>query len=199
MYMRLGTIANKIFLPVLLLSLTAATGCSVKKNYKLLNFFFDGVPTAKEIEARKHQDEAGKQEGAVRKKNRAAPGETWVKIQSRHPDFFKNICNNCHDRTSNNFLKADKKEICFTCHKQEKFEGPFVHGPVAVKQCLSCHFPHESQYKKLLRAKDADLCYLCHKQDQISPPQSCDRGKECTSCHDAHVGDNRYFVKNKNG
>jgi predicted CXXCH cytochrome family protein len=197
--MRLGTIANKLLPAVLLLSLVTVTGCSVKKNQKLLNFFFDGVPTPEEIDARKNQDETAKPGDRARKKNRAAPGKTWVKIKSRHPDFFKNVCNNCHNRSSSNFLKTEKKEICFSCHKQDRFEGRFVHGPVAVKQCLSCHFPHESQYEKLLRAKDADLCRMCHKKEHVSPPESCDRSKKCTTCHDPHVGDNRFFVKNKNG
>lgn len=191
MYMRLGTIVSK-YVPVLLL-LLVLPGCSVKKNRKLLEFFFDGVPEPGVTE----RQNSGTEKKPAGRKRRPAAAKAFVKIESRHPDYYKNICNNCHNRSASNFLKTDKKELCFTCHKPEAFTGPFVHGPVAVKQCLACHLPHESKYDHLLRAKIDALCDQCHNQERVETPDPCDRGKVCTDCHAAHVADNKYFIKSE--
>ncbi|MCP4217809.1 MAG: hypothetical protein GY765_24420 [bacterium] len=178
-------------LVMLLLCPLVFCACSAKKHYKVLNFFFDGVPNPEEKEAK----EAELRKGS--KKNFASriPQKKWAKMISRHPDYFKNVCNNCHDRSAKNYLKVEKKEdLCYLCHKPEQFTAAFVHGPVAVKACLTCHVPHESQYVKLLKKKPRELCNTCHGQGGI-PSKSCVKEKACTQCHYPHAGEKRFFLR----
>jgi len=210
-----SVITNRCFTFLLILTTAAVVfttfACSTKKNYKLLNVFFDGVPNPND-----QQQNAGQKSGVANpartKNNTANPNnrevkknENWVTMKSRHPDFFKNICNNCHDRSSANYLRVDKKEdLCYTCHKPELFTGKYVHGPVAIKACLACHLPHESRYVKLLRDKPEQLCVNCHihkaptakaPETLTSAPDPCSKGKDCTTCHYGHAADNRFFLK----
>lgn len=164
-------------------------GCSVKKNYKALSFFFDGVPKP---------GEPGKEEkepGTAAAKPTAHKPETWVKMVSRHPAFAQRKCRECHSIKSLTFLKGKKAAFCFTCHRQEKFTGEFIHGPVAVGACLACHLPHESKYKRLLNLDVPGLCISCHVLWENRDLESHSKGKTCTECHDPHAGDNRFLLK----
>jgi predicted CXXCH cytochrome family protein len=199
--MRLGTTSNKYFFILFLFVIAASVmfpGCSTKKHYNVLKIFFDGVPKPGAIDATNVRNVAQDKVNQGQKKTKAP--EKWVKMKSRHPDFFKNVCKNCHDRTSSNFLRVDKKEdLCYTCHKPEQFDGAFVHGPVAVKACLTCHLPHESQYPRLLKKEARELCASCHLHKNIPTPDACNRGENCTGCHYPHAGDNRFFLKLERG
>jgi predicted CXXCH cytochrome family protein len=75
---------------------------------------------------------------------------------------------------------------CITakCH-QGMLDHKFVHGPVAVQDCLLCH-KQTGEHKFTIAAKGAELCYICH--DKM--PRR--HGVECTKCHDPH-GSNREF------
>ncbi len=85
------------------------------------------------------------------------------------------------------------KEVCFKCHKVEKFKGKLVHSPVAKKDCEACHTPHVSKFNKLLIAKVPDICYQCHpeflknmqKAEWVHSP--VEKG-ECLKCHQPHAG-----------
>ncbi|MBN1223274.1 MAG: hypothetical protein JXB23_08480 [Candidatus Aminicenantes bacterium] len=155
--------------------------------------FFDGVP-----------DPESKEEQTITPTPSTDPAlssearqRSAVIMISQHPDYSGKKCDRCHDRTSSNYLTADKKAICYSCHKREKFKGAFVHGPVAVGDCLACHHPHESRIKKLLRSEDSDLCFKCHKPELIRQIKDHDREDYlgCSRCHLPHISDNRFFVK----
>ncbi|MCP5103743.1 MAG: hypothetical protein GY950_10215, partial [bacterium] len=154
-----------------------------------------GVPGPGAKKSEEKTGEPGTGKPGAREGQPAKATQSWVKMKSRHPDYFKNICGSCHDRSAGNYLKTKKKDLCFTCHKQETFTGKYVHGPVAVRQCLTCHMPHESRYVKLLRSKAPELCYECHMKDSVTTPAPCGRGETCTGCHAPHVSNNRFFVK----
>ncbi len=179
---------------IILLTLILLSQCSTQKHYKTLSFFFDGVPDPEAAEKKGAAGEKGVPGSGIAGKPKASK-KTFAKIESRHPDYFKNICNNCHDRTSSTFLKTKKEDICFTCHDAAAFDGKYVHGPVAVKKCLTCHEPHESQYEKLLKEDRETICLKCHLLKHEPAPDGCNRGKSCTGCHDPHVSDNPFFVK----
>lgn len=183
-----------IILPALLLLILVTLNCGVKKNHKLLSFFFDGVPKPGEEKTQEGP-------GDVQKTGKSpAKQDDWVKMKSRHPDYFKNVCNNCHDRSAKNFLKESKKRLCYSCHDEKKFDGKYIHGPVAVSDCLSCHLPHESRYVKLLKQEDAALCYMCHFKNLIlkNPAHKSNTIKDinkCTSCHLPHAAGNPNLLK----
>jgi predicted CXXCH cytochrome family protein len=168
-------------------------GCSPESRTKTLKIFFDGVPDSEVQDA---QDTASTP--------KAKPGSTGpaaaapaLAVMSRHPDYQVNRCSRCHDRAAANFLVADKKKICFVCHQEAKFQAEFVHGPVAVGACLSCHHPHESKLEKLLTGAGEDLCLKCHKTEDLAQSEvhQKNRALACGECHDPHAGRNRFFLK----
>ena len=168
-------------------------GCSSESRHKTLKIFFDGVP---DPEAQETQETAIASEAES-----GVPGPAAVPavpaMRSRHPDYRVKRCSRCHDRAAANFLVADKKRICYVCHQEAKFQGEFVHGPVAVGACLSCHHPHESKLEKLLTGAGEDLCFKCHKTEDLAQSEvhQKNRALACGECHDPHVGTNRFFLK----
>jgi predicted CXXCH cytochrome family protein len=180
---------SKIILVFLLLALIS---CAAEKRYKILTIFFDGVPRPGERKVQeksetKPQDKSGRQEGQ--------PQKDVIRIISRHPDFAEKACDNCHDQSASNFLRTQTDDLCFTCHDQSDFQGAFVHGPVAVRECLTCHLPHESQYSKLLKKNDEELCLYCHLGEDIAQNPAHSTGSQCTECHYAHAAANRFLLK----
>ncbi len=161
--------------------------CSIEKNRKVLSIFFDGVPEKKT----EKKTDAVLAENSV---NRIRIVPKTSKTVSQHPDHKSRNCSKCHSRSSANFLVTDKKKLCFTCHKKEKFDGAFIHGPVAVQACSACHSPHKSNNRKLLLAKGKELCLLCHKIPLMGSAFPC-KGDICIECHEPHVATNKYFLK----
>jgi len=134
------TAGSVLLLVPLVLFLTLWPGCSAKKNYKTLSFFFDGVPKPGE---KTKTGETGKkkvQGPAALEKAPPKPGN-WVEIISRHPPYAERKCKECHNTKSLNFIRGKKDGLCYTCHKKEKFEGDYLHGPVAVGPAWPATFP----------------------------------------------------------
>lgn len=188
--MRLVTICSRCILVFFLL---ISVCCSPAKRYKILKVFFDGVPEPGT--AKKEEEISRPKYSQLHIKKKAIP------ITSRHPDYFKNICDKCHDRTASNFLKAEKNRICFTCHQEDRFNSKFVHGPVAVRDCLACHLPHESPYKKLLKKKCNVLCLECHDIEDTPEAKNhyISKKGDCVDCHDPHTSDSQFFIKKSTG
>ena len=178
---------------LLLLLFALLIGCSSESRHKTLKIFFDGVP---DPDAQETQEAAPSP-----KAEPGAPGPAAAPLapvmKSRHPDYQVNRCSRCHDRAAANFLVAEKKEICFVCHQEAKFQGEFVHAPVAVGACLSCHHPHESKLEKLLTGSGQDLCFKCHKTEDLAQSEVHQKNHTlaCAECHDPHVSTNRFFLK----
>jgi predicted CXXCH cytochrome family protein len=172
--------------------LVILVSCASSTRTKVLRIFFDGVP---ETENRQ-EEPAGI---TPPEENRPVPVKTApaIVMVSRHRDYADKNCARCHDRASANFLAADKKTFCFLCHKKEDYDAEYVHGPVAVGACLSCHVPHESKYRKLLQTESQDLCMKCHSTENM--PASLihiqNQAVGCTDCHVPHRSNNRFFLK----
>lgn len=95
---------------------------------------------------------------------------------------------------------------CVICHPG-KF-AKFQHDPYVKMQCLSCHTPHQSQWKGLksgpskLKDDITTLCNNCHdtkaelNNDVVHKPYEI--GK-CLTCHSAHGSDYPYLFVNKTG
>lgn len=150
--------------------------------YKVLSFFFDGVPNPQEEEAKAALLEKRTEE----KKKRPTFTE--------HGPFAAKECQACHMRDTNR-LVAPIEELCFRCHKIDLKKG-WTHGPVASGGCRVCHNPHSSGYPFLLIAKPSEFCFYCHKEKDVSQIEA-HRGAtaECTTCHDAHSADNKFLLK----
>jgi predicted CXXCH cytochrome family protein len=91
--------------------------------------------------------------------------------------------------------QAPAKTSCVTanCHVKMGKEK-FVHGPVAVNDCLICH--KESAKHKFSPIKDmAKLCYGCH--DPVDTKKAVHKPvKEgsCTKCHNPHQSPNKFML-----
>jgi len=182
--------------PVLLVS------CSPEGRYKVLSFFFDGVPPPEGLTAG-GAAEAGPNVGTGLA-SRQEPSDVnapKVAMASVHAPFGKGDtknCEGCHNLERGYDVKAAPNELCKSCHPTYYKFGPsdWVHGPVAVGVCDYCHVPHESQYPHLLTRPEKQLCFSCHDPASVmAASQHADVGdKECTSCHDAHSAGNRMLL-----
>ena len=114
-------------------------------------------------------------------------------------------CTTCHEIRTNKDVTRIKlttttsHALCISCHSDKdaaQAKGP-VHPP-AVRDCVKCHDPHQSDNKyQLLKPtsgdKGANLCLDCHTQGTNVPAKgsrhpALDMG--CDTCHTTHkVGD----------
>ena len=158
-------------------------GCSVERDYKVLSFFFDGVP---DPEARQRALETGVGKVDI----------TTSPTYTVHKPYAAEQCSECHGGRSR--LTKRDSSLCLKCHKDEPTRYERMHGPVAAIACLWCHEPHESAYSTLLRDKPNAVCGLCHEAgalDSARVPEHADASRECLSCHDGHGGTQRYFLR----
>jgi len=110
-------------------------------------------------------------------------------------------CTTCHEIRTNKDITRVKlttttsQALCLTCHSDKDaatLKGT-VHPP-AVRDCVKCHDPHQSDNKfQLLKAtsgeKGQNLCLECHTQgtnvpDKGSRHAALDMG--CDTCHVTH-------------
>lgn len=159
-------------------------GCTVtEKNYKLLSFFFDGVP-----------EPPGRPGAATGPARAAASGESM--LLSAHQFWVDRQCTMCHGEAARmGFFAAGFSEldsnVCLECHTGVLDEYPRLHGPVAAVACLECHNPHSSPHPSLLVAAAPQLCLRCHGfQLRESPPtpEHRDMDQDCLACHQGHGG-----------
>ena len=170
-------------LAALLLIVPAGPGCAPATRYRVLSFFFDGVPLP---------------EGMAPAAQTAGPGTSTqpaVKaVISKHPPYAKKQCSGCHTPMTN-VLIAPVPDLCFICHKMGLKEKRYVHAPALAGFCRLCHDPHISRHPYLLLAEPRDMCFYCHNPEDIAKnPVHVDDKAPCTQCHDPHA-DNRFFLR----
>jgi predicted CXXCH cytochrome family protein len=110
-------------------------------------------------------------------------------------------CTSCHeirvnkDVTRVKLITTTTQALCLTCHADKNaadLKGT-IHPP-AVRDCVKCHDPHQSDNKyQLLKPtsgdKDQNLCLSCHSQGLNVPEKgsrhaALDLG--CETCHVTH-------------
>lgn len=184
------------FLPALLLAAAVVVpACSTSTRYRMLTFFFDGVPPP-EGEA----VPAGQEDGAIG--SALSPSEESPRVTERrplytHPPFQKNRCDRCHNVKEGKLFKTVEEGLCQMCHTDLPSKMKYVHGPIAVNACLFCHSPHSTPFPKVLHEEARSLCLQCHDEDDVMEGEHhagiAERG--CVECHNPHGGNNRYFLK----
>lgn len=112
-------------------------------------------------------------------------------------------CTSCHDPHGGTvryfFPVSSAGELCLTCHSDTREGLKFVHGPVALKDCLACHNAHSSDHKGLLAREPDKLCVSCHAtmvrgmsgSASIHDPAR----QDCVQCHQPHGGAERGFFR----
>ncbi len=171
------------------------SGCEPITRHKVISTIFDGVPTLPPPE-QICTDYSEKMVAAFREELYQKSEPASVK-GSQHPPYVEKKCDDCHDKTKENGLVGPKNEFCFICHK-DFVKGTYVHGPVAVGDCLTCHEPHNSNFPSLLKSGRATICDVCHKEKRLANGMHGkvrDKGMGCLDCHDPHATNAPFFLK----
>lgn len=167
--------------------LTAA--CTPAARYRVLSFFFDGVP---EPGAGPSRSSAGNEPKLIIPIARPLKKEVFA-----HAPFRQNMCRECHDPNGPWLTTTVEEGLCENCHIAFEALRPSVHRPVAERKCLACHSPHESAYPGVLIRAPETLCDDCHPRDDLA----CGSHHEtiaadpCLTCHDPHAGVDPYFLR----
>ncbi len=172
---------------VLILTTTMLYGCGdPATKYKLMSFFFDGVP---------HPDAEKAKQSEIQARAENSSGKITLKKYGEHGPFAAKLCEGCHARGATNRLIMPVEALCNNCHVL-RTGTKNVHGPIAGGGCIVCHEPHGSGYPFLLVSEPQDFCLYCHKKDDVlKNPVHSDAELQCTTCHDAHMSDNEFLLR----
>ncbi|NOT02044.1 MAG: hypothetical protein HOP29_15630 [Phycisphaerales bacterium] len=177
---------------LLVLASAAAASCSQATRHRALKFFFDGVPEPGA--AVPGATVAGGVESAATTEPAAGAAK---RVWSAHAPYRENRCGVCHDPQTGQLFRPPQEGLCQGCHEDVPAAVRYVHGPVAVRDCLFCHHYHSSGFPSLLLDAPTATCLRCHDRADLSqeahPGDMADIA--CTNCHDAHGGAERYFLK----
>ena len=170
--------------------------CSAERKFKVLSFFFDGVPEPSSQNEAVTADSVRINLGATGR-GRRRPVQRVQRALFLHPPFQEKACDTCHSAGYGNRLIEEPPDLCYSCHEDNRDKWAFLHGPVAAGLCTTCHNPHSSAYPKLLFAQGQDVCFKCHQKTVVFANEVHDGiGNEaCTSCHNPHGGDEEYFLE----
>ena len=155
-----------------------SVSCSVETRYRVLTFFFEGVP---------RPGESPKKEAGATIENPRLEHPV-----SFHRSFRNDRCTDCHTGKKRP-LKEAVPNLCWRCHPRPVEAKPWNHAPARVGDCRACHADHESMTSHLLIAEGKALCFLCHRNPYIEAlpvHANMDLGR-CENCHPSHEGGTR--------
>lgn len=168
-------------------------GCSdpVTK-YRVLSFFFDGVPLPPGMEG------ASTQPGGPGARTRGTQASRPKDLPIfTHQPYKDRLCAECHSG-QRGYQVAVPKDVCQKCHSSyfKLQPGDWIHGPVLVGGCGMCHAPHTANYDGLLTKSQSQLCFWCHSASRVlSAPYHVEAEKRrCSDCHDPHSAGNRLLL-----
>lgn len=200
------------------ISLVFLSGCDRYTRYKVLTFFFTGVPSPD------GSTPAQKSEAEVRAEVRKQKRKEAERVPSyAHGPFASGQCNQCHATSSSATFRRGVREasgiagtekggvsarlilpleeLCIDCHADKSVDvaygkGFWVHGPVSRGICTACHSPHQSPYPFMLLNGDSRfMCARCHAKGFITETEDHMKDQECTTCHNPHIGKDRFLLK----
>ncbi len=176
---------NRATALALCVAIALLCGCNTTKNYKVLSFFFDGVPDPNKAPADHGVGDAKKEVGTAQ-----AAGSRY----KEHGPYAARECQSCHMRATNALIMPIE-DLCFKCHSID-VRKKYIHGPLASGGCKICHQAHGSAYPYLLVSEPKEFCIYCHDRKAIARGGGHkDMETQCTVCHDAHSSDKEYLLK----
>ena len=134
----------------------------------------------------------------------------YGKARFVHGPVGAQVCTPCHrphkdysaeKHSAASFTMAAKgKELCFICHEnlKKKMTGKFIHGPVAMGDCIACHDPHQSEAKfQMKKPSTSSLCFGCHENNKtvkafLHGPVAAG---DCNVCHNPHSSNFKYQLE----
>ena len=124
-----------------------------------------------------------------------SPMGGYERASSGHRTGTRAQCLECHRKKDELRSAGRAATLCYGCHDRVG-EKRYVHGPLAVGDCLACHDPHGGYGAAHLRQEQALLCANCHAARGDAATVACNAsGRGCVSCHDPHQSDTRYLLK----
>lgn len=170
----------------------ACAACSSTTRHRVLSFFLDGVPPPGSGTTKGTSQLEKSQAGGVEAPVSVAPVRFFA-----HTPYRDNRCGGCHDTTSGQLVRPIDEGLCLTCHSSLVAKARFVHGPVAVSDCTTCHHHHTSPYPNLLLKDPVETCLQCHDGDDLAAGEHhASMGqRSCVDCHNPHGGEDRFFLK----
>lgn len=173
------------------------SSCRAGQGYRLLTFFFDGVPVPETDETAVDTLKI-KTENLIRSRDlteeRLYADERPASV---HPVYRPDSCRLCHDRNHSNRLISPIPDLCYQCHTRFSETYTFLHGPVGAGMCASCHFPHQSPNRALLKQPEREHCLFCHQAGDVTKNIAHDTISTvaCMQCHDPHGGSDVHFIR----
>ncbi len=185
------------FIPASFVLICLCFGCNDVERHRVLTYFFEGVPAV---------DHAFWPVRVATSKVISGPGgsgggEVLVSLsgQKRGSDHPARDCNRCHISSgrSGRRLVEPPPGLCYSCHKDHKTKGEYLHGPAIAGDCLFCHQLHRARYVNLQKAAVPDLCYRCHRREDMGTIIDHEDKLEaiCTDCHDPHASSMKKLLK----
>jgi predicted CXXCH cytochrome family protein len=171
----------------------AAFSCSQTTKFQVLNFFFDGVP---EPGSQADASDSGATSEADETLADTAPARPVVVVVAHKP-YRDNQCGSCHSVQTGQLVQSVRDGLCQTCHTDVPGKVRYVHGPVAVRDCLFCHHHHGSRFRPMLLTDPVSTCLKCHDREDLGQDAHADLDddRSCTDCHGAHGGNDPFFLK----
>ena len=186
------TVSTSVGLVLLIPLAVFVVSCDHTRRYEIMTFFFDGIDAP---ESQRLADRL------------ADPNSPTLAQVPQEPIWYvhepRKDCTNCHDTAKQSkspgqlYLTAPVPKLCYDCHDDRTVSAKFVHGPVAVGECLECHNHHKSRVKHLLKEAEPNVCYFCHDADAIAaiPAHLTGQPSACTDCHNPHASLERPLLK----
>lgn len=184
---------RKTYIILLFILCLFAGACSVDKNYRLLSFFFDGVPAPCYTEITPASD-------SLLLAKDDTLGNTSINVGPPvyyHTPYLEKNCNSCHNWRNMGENLGMNPALCFSCHKRFSYSYKFTHGPVSAGYCSECHLPHKSDFEHLLSKRESEICINCHTHGNISKNRYhlISDEENCLVCHNPHGSNNHLLIR----
>ncbi len=178
---------------IILLTLFYFSSCNSTKHYKVLSFFFDGVPAPSDSISNNSKDSIKKIDSTALAQGSSV---TLVQAGSVHPPYKENQCGTCHNPDHIGKLNQEIPQLCYQCHEDFSKKYKVLHGPVNGGSCTACHNPHNSQNPKLLHQSGQSMCLYCHDSKRLfkSEIHQDIKDTKCTECHNPHGGNDKFVL-----
>lgn len=183
-----------IILGLSVVAMWSHVACSSTTRYRILSFFFEDVPEPGKAPVRGYPAPFG----AAAQPGVDPPARVVATANVQpHPPYREHRCGRCHNLGTGELWRTAREGLCDSCHPDMFRRDRYVHGPVAVRDCLVCHHHHGSPRPHMLFDELNVVCQRCHDSTNLLTCEfrSSDEPQSCSECHAAHGGSNRFFLK----
>ncbi len=187
-----------ICVAILFCMLCLLSGCDEVQHYKVLSYFFDGVPLPESERLALEEQVRLSDPNAAVALLQDQPQEIWY---THEP--YKNCNVQCHGVRKGGGLSGsvemvlEPPQLCLQCHEDMDYSTSrlSVHGPIAAGECLMCHGPHKSRHKHILIKPVPEVCFQCHNKTQIELIEGHSQSKDCLTCHYGHSSPEKFLLR----